>query len=167
MGRPVIITVGNLHYSGNLRYSSQKALPIPYSFFRGWHCFYGCFLKRAVQEINSITFLLWAQGGYFALTGIWPLLHYASFEKITGRKTDVWLVKTVGALLALIGILLIAAALNKDISIFVVMAAMGSAAILLLVDVVYVVRRVIRPVYLADGIAEFMLLSLWTIWLVV
>jgi hypothetical protein len=35
---------------------------------------------------------------YYALTGIWPILHMASFEAVTGPKVDRWLVKMVGAL---------------------------------------------------------------------
>ncbi|KAA2239343.1 hypothetical protein F0L74_24370 [Chitinophaga agrisoli] len=116
-------------------------------------------------ETLSITILLWAQGAYFAISGIWPVLHYASFEKVTGPKTDVWLVKTVGALLWLIGMLLIVAAIRGETGSSTIIAAMGSAVILLLVDVIYVVRQVIRPIYLADGVAEFTLLALWSIWL--
>src|SRR3954470_3170999 len=43
------------------------------------------------------------QGLYFTLTGIWPILHLRSFEAITGRKRDRWLVKTVGGLIAVVG----------------------------------------------------------------
>ena len=42
------------------------------------------------------------QGAYFLATGIWPLLHLASFMRVTGPKTDRWLVKTVGALVAVL-----------------------------------------------------------------
>ena len=42
--------------------------------------------------------------GLFDLTsGIWPLLDMPSFEAVTGRKTDKWLVKTVGLLVAVSG----------------------------------------------------------------
>ena len=41
------------------------------------------------------------QGGYFAVTGVWPLLHMRSFRYVTGGKKvrERWLVKTVGALI--------------------------------------------------------------------
>ncbi|MDB5038337.1 MAG: hypothetical protein JWQ35_1865, partial [Bacteriovoracaceae bacterium] len=45
-----------------------------------------------------------AQGFYYFLTGIWPIISIKSFEKITGRKTDKWLVKTFGLILALEGL---------------------------------------------------------------
>src|SRR5215216_1241098 len=47
---------------------------------------------------------LGAQSGYYVATGVWPLLHRRSFEAITGRKVDFWLVQTVGATVAAIGV---------------------------------------------------------------
>jgi hypothetical protein len=38
------------------------------------------------------------QAAYLIATGVWPLLHRASFERITGKKQDFWLVRTVGGL---------------------------------------------------------------------
>jgi hypothetical protein len=40
------------------------------------------------------------QGIYFFVFGIWPILSMSTFLKITGPKTDLWLVKTVGLILA-------------------------------------------------------------------
>ena len=42
------------------------------------------------------------QGLYFLVSGVWPIIHIASFLKITGPKTDLWLVKTVGVLLSVL-----------------------------------------------------------------
>ncbi len=44
------------------------------------------------------------QGGYYLVTGVWPLLHYASFEHLTGPKRERWLVRTVGMLVVVIGV---------------------------------------------------------------
>ncbi len=41
-----------------------------------------------------------AQGLYLLLTGMWPLVHYRSFEWVSGPKVDDWLVKCVGGLAA-------------------------------------------------------------------
>jgi hypothetical protein len=46
---------------------------------------------------------LGVQSGYYVATGVWPLLNRQSFEAITGRKVDFWLVQTVGVTLAAIG----------------------------------------------------------------
>lgn len=118
-----------------------------------------------MEGIYPIALLLWAQGGYFALTGIWPLLHYRSFEKVTGRKTDVWLVKILGALIIVVGCLLLFAAWRNEVNGYVVMAGTGSAVVLLLADVIYVARKVIAPVYLADAAVELVLLGLWILYL--
>lgn len=36
-------------------------------------------------------------------TGLWPLAHRRSFEAVTGRKREFWLVRTVGGLAAACG----------------------------------------------------------------
>jgi hypothetical protein len=43
------------------------------------------------------------QGAYYLVSGLWPLLHFTSFEAFTGRKRDRWLVRTVGLLTCGIG----------------------------------------------------------------
>jgi hypothetical protein len=43
------------------------------------------------------------QAAYYLMTGLWPLFHRRSFEAVTGPKTDYWLVRTVGVLVAAIG----------------------------------------------------------------
>ncbi|GAA0548397.1 hypothetical protein [Chitinophaga japonensis] len=119
-----------------------------------------------MQAIYPIALLLWAQGVYYLLTGLWPFLHYASFEKVTGPKTDVWLVKTTGALIMVIGLQLLGVALwQETVQASTVLAGAGAALALLLVDVVYVAKKVIRPVYLADAAAELVLLGLWMLYL--
>lgn len=39
-----------------------------------------------------------AQGLYLLVTGVWPLLHYRSFEAVLGPKVDDWLVRCVSGL---------------------------------------------------------------------
>jgi hypothetical protein len=123
-------------------------------------------LVSIYMHINSlIILLLWAQGAYFALTGIWPLLHYPSFEKITGPKTDVWLVKTVGALVCVTAALLLTAAARRELNLSTLIAGMGSAFALMMVDIIYVGKKVIRPVYLLDAIIEMIVLGIWMLYL--
>lgn len=101
-----------------------------------------------------------AQGAYFFATGLWPILHMRSFEAVTGRKTDRWLVKTVGALIAVIGGALVAGAQRPpDASLRILGGA--SAAALAVVDLNYVARGVIPLVYLVDAIPEFALVAAW------
>src|SRR5436190_3160854 len=90
--------------------------------------------------------LLALQGLYFAATGIWRLVHLASFEAVTGPKTDDWLVQTVGALITVIGAVLLLAAGRRRLSAEVALLAVGSAAALAAVDVIFVTRGVIAPI---------------------
>lgn len=52
---------------------------------------------------------------YFLITGIWPLLSMKTFLLFTGPKTDLWLVKTVGLILAVIGAVLLYAQMTGKI----------------------------------------------------
>ena len=104
-----------------------------------------------------------AQGSYFLLTGVWPLLHMRSFLAVTGPKTDLWLVETVGVLVAAIGAgLLLSAARGSqvfELALIAVLAALGLAAI----DIIYVTRGVIAKIYLADAALEAIFIVAWAI----
>lgn len=51
--------------------------------------------------------LAYAHGLFLTLGGLWPLLHMQSFEAIAGNLHDEWLVRTVAAVLLLLGGLLL------------------------------------------------------------
>src|SRR5436309_11999840 len=99
----------------------------------------------------TFTSLCLAQGLYYLLAGIWPLLSLATFEAVTGRKYDDWLVKTVGSLVLIEGAVFLIAAWRRSTAPEVAVLAIGSAVMLTLVDVIYVAQRVISPVYLLDA----------------
>ena len=101
------------------------------------------------------------QGIYFFVTGIWPLVSMETFLKITGPKTDLWLVKTVGSILAVIGAVLILAQVNGEITASIVVLAMGSAFSLAVVEMVYVAKQVIPIIYLGDAFLELLLIAWW------
>lgn len=101
------------------------------------------------------------QGFYFALTGVWPLIDIRSFLLVTGPKTDLWLVKTVGVVITAIGAGLIVAGWNGETSLPVIATAMTGAAGLAVIDLVYALKKVISPVYLLDAVAEAVLILWW------
>jgi hypothetical protein len=101
------------------------------------------------------------QGAFYLSTGVWPLVHRASFERVTGTKEDFWLAQTVGAVVAAIGGGLAQAAAGREVAPEVRTIACGSAAGLALVDLVFVARRRISPVYLLDAVAEAGLIAAW------
>jgi hypothetical protein len=86
-----------------------------------------------------------------------------TFLMVTGPKTDLWLVRTVGLLLAVIGALLLYAQMTGDIHPPVIALAMGSVLSLTLVEIVHVTKRVISPIYLGDAAVEIVLLIGWSI----
>jgi hypothetical protein len=101
------------------------------------------------------------QGVYFLGTGLWPLVHIESFLAVTGPKTDLWLVYTVGVLVAVIGMALCVAAYRDQVNGPVIVLAIGSAAGLAAIDVTFVRRGVISRIYLADAALESLLILLW------
>lgn len=103
------------------------------------------------------------QGIYFFVTGIWPIISMQTFLKVTGPKTDLWLVKTVGAILTVIGAVLIYAHFANSVDSPIIVLAIGSALALTIVEFVYVFKRVISPIYLADAVAEIILVLWWSL----
>ena len=104
-----------------------------------------------------------AQGIYFFITGIWPIISMRTFLLVTGPKTDLWLVKTVGLILATIGAVLIYAQVTATVNPPVILLAVGAALVLVFVEVIYVAKRVISPIYLIDTFAELVLIIWWAI----
>ncbi len=101
------------------------------------------------------------QGSYFLAAGIWPLIDIDSFQAVTGAKTDLWLAYTVGVLVLAIGVVLLSAARSGRITLEVALLGAGSAVALAGIDVVFVARGVIAPVYLIDAAAEGVLVLGW------
>jgi hypothetical protein len=101
------------------------------------------------------------QGIYLFVTGIWPILSMGTFLKVTGPKTDLWLVKTVGIILAVIGAVLIYSQINAEINASIIVLAIGSALSLTIVEFVYVAKRVISPIYLGDAVVELIFIGWW------
>ena len=107
--------------------------------------------------------VLRAQAAYFLVTGIWPLLDMRSFQAVTGPKLEHWLVKTVGATVGAIGASLWTAARRTPVRDETVVLGVGSSAVLAAVDVWYVGRRRISPVYLVDAAAQGALIGGWVV----
>jgi hypothetical protein len=87
----------------------------------------------------------WLHSAFFVIGGLWSVLSRRSFEAVSGPKVDYWLVRTVGGLLTVVGAVIAAA--NHY----------GRA-----IDLVYVARRRISPVYLLDAATNLMLIAGWS-----
>lgn len=101
------------------------------------------------------------QGGFDVVTGLWPIIHLRSFEAVTGPKPEGWLVKTVGALVSVIGGTLLFAGARRRVGPEMRLLGAGTAAAFTAVDVIYTAKRRISPVYLLDAVAETAILAGW------
>ena len=108
-------------------------------------------------------FTLLIQTIYYFATAAWALVDINSFMKITGPKTDVWLVKTVAVLLLAICVGFTVSLFSHIISKPVIAMAATCCLVLIIIDCYYVWTKTISKVYLLDAVAEFILLVLWII----
>jgi hypothetical protein len=98
------------------------------------------------------------QGAFYVLTGAWPLVHMPSFLAVTGDKTDLWLVRMVGALAVVIGAALLVAGRQRRLTPEVVVLAVGATASFIAIDLLYAWR--FSPAYLVDAGVEAVLAGL-------
>lgn len=118
--------------------------------------------QRAGQTgVDLQRLLATGHGIYYVTTGIWPVLSIKTFQLITGRKRDLWLVQTAGLLIASIGSALMLAGYRGNVSPEVRLLAVTSALSLAGIDLVYVGRRQIGPIYLVDAVGELALVAAW------
>lgn len=115
--------------------------------------------KTDSQDLTA--YLAQAQSAFYVLTGVWPIISIKTFQKVTGPKTDLWLVKTAGVLISAIGAVLGLAGRRNRVTPEIAVLAVGSAAGLTAIDVVYVAKGRISTIYLLDALAETILIALW------
>src|SRR5205085_12665478 len=100
------------------------------------------------------------------------LINVESFQWVTGPKTDHlvaaqpteadhWMVMTIGVLVAAIGLGLLVSGLRRRASAEIVVIAVAAALGLTAIDVIYVTRGVLRPVYMIDAFGELILIIGW------
>jgi len=110
---------------------------------------------------KSLGTVFLAQGIYFIVTGIWPLLNMASFITATGPKQDTWLVEMVGLLSASIGLTFIVSSLRKHP--LPVLLGYAAAISFLVMDINYVSTDQISRIYLIDAIIQAAFIAAMTV----
>ncbi len=105
-----------------------------------------------------------AQGLFNVVGGAWPIVALPTFEWVFGRKRDVYLQRTSGALFAASGIALLLAEPSADGIATARRIGMGVATAYLVVDLIYVPKRDIPVTYLLDAAMEIGWLRAWTRW---
>ena len=120
--------------------------------------------KMTARSHNEKVFrsLLWVQASYTMITAIWPLVDIDSFIAVTGLKRDVWLVKTVGALLIPIAACLYSFLFIKTDRKPAIILGSLTALAFVCIDFYYAaITDVIADIYLADGVVELIFLAVW------
>jgi hypothetical protein len=102
-----------------------------------------------------------AQGAYWGATGIWPIVHLASFELVTGPKASGWLVKTVGGLIGAVGATLLLAGARRRVTDEIVFLGATSALALGVASGWYGAKGRIRRIYLGDAALEAVTVAAW------
>jgi hypothetical protein len=113
--------------------------------------------------MKAVAYILLVQGIYWLLTGVWGLVDIESFMKVTGPKTDVWLVKTVSVLIVVISLSLLSSVRGRGDKMPVILLAITSCIGLAGIDFYYALNSVISRVYLLDGVVQVLLVVAWVI----
>jgi hypothetical protein len=103
-----------------------------------------------------------AQGAYYLVTGLWPIVSMRSFEAVTGPKLENWLVKTVGALVTATATAFLAASRRRPVPSEIRILGVSAAAAFIAIDCIYVAKKRISRIYLLDALAELGLILAWT-----
>ncbi|UCF21070.1 MAG: hypothetical protein JSU87_06700 [Gemmatimonadota bacterium] len=96
--------------------------------------------KTSEPRDRARRWLLLAQGGYYLLTGLWPLVHLSSFAQIVALRINPFQAQSYGAVLIVIGACLIEAARRGPPDAFATLLGAAVAAAIAVVDLVWLPR---------------------------
>jgi glycine/D-amino acid oxidase-like deaminating enzyme/nitrite reductase/ring-hydroxylating ferredoxin subunit len=100
-----------------------------------------------------------AQGAYYVVTGLWPVLHLRSFEAVTGRKRTGWLIRGLGGAIAAIGAALLTGRAGRPRR--ARRMGFGTAAALAFAGVYLTASRRGTRAYLAEAAVEAGFAAAW------
>lgn len=92
-------------------------------------------------------------GAFNVVGGLWPLIHPRSFEAALGSKVDRWLVYSVAGLMMSVGTAQLTSRTDPASVRQACRLGIGTALTLGGIDLAYVPRRRISPMYLVDAAA--------------
>lgn len=112
------------------------------------------------QNIKMKTILSFFSFYYF-ITGLWPFIHYGSFERITGPKKEKWLVYTVSSLIVITSLVVFRSLKEENfLNPTILMLVIGNATALIVIDVLFSYKKIISKVYLLDAFVQIIFLIL-------
>jgi hypothetical protein len=118
-------------------------------------------MRRTLMRRPGRRAIASVQAAYYLPTATLPFVSRRRFEAMTGPKLEWWLVLTVASQIGVVGAVLAIAARRRPDATEIKLLGAGTAAALGTIDVVYVARRRISPVYLVDAAIQFGLLAAW------
>lgn len=116
-----------------------------------------------IMSVTPVNALSIGHGIFNLATGLWPVLHRDSFEAVTGKNVDFWLVQSTGLLIAVSGLALTVSGRHGAPSRETKIIGMGTAASLAVIDPVYTWRRRISRVYALDCALQLSLALVWAL----
>jgi hypothetical protein len=120
--------------------------------------------KTHINHLSIYRLLLIIQGFYTFITALWAIIDIDSFMKVTGPKTDIWLVKTVSIVLAGVGLTLLSHLTERDKPVFpAILLGCFTSAGLAFIDFYYTSSNTIPLVYATDGFIEVAFFIGWMI----
>ncbi len=117
-------------------------------------------MHRRRPSLPSPRALAAAQVAYLLASGVWPSVDRRSFERVTGRKQDFWLVRTVGGLAAAAGGSILLAAVHGRKRSETSALAIASGLVFGIADL-HAARDYSR-IYLGDLLLQVAFASAWT-----
>lgn len=104
--------------------------------------------------------VIFIQGIYYFFTGVWPLVHLRSFEKITGDKKEHWLLYAVSLMITCSSLVFLVASLRRGpLPIEVLTLSISNVVVLSFIDIYFCLKGIIRKIYLIDALIELFILA--------
>jgi hypothetical protein len=111
-----------------------------------------------------VKYSAYAHAIYIFITALWPLVHIESFIAVTGPKTDIWLVKTVGSLLIPISLTMVIHLKTNSGTGPLIVLGVTTAIAFICIDLYYALNNTISDIYLADAAIELFFLIGWILY---
>ena len=97
------------------------------------------------------------QGAIYLVSGLWPIVHARSFEKVNGPRHDRWLVKSLGAAVTVLGASLLLGAFGRSGKRARSPLGPGTQVAMAAADTLYARGGRFRPTQLIDTAANLIL----------
>ena len=123
-------------------------------------------IKNLAGSLHLVSSIAVAQALFFVLTGLWPIVSIRVFQNVSASRKDFWLVKSMGLMLGIAGSIITGARSHQQTSPLISIFAIGTAAVLMAIDLVYVNWKKFSRIYFLDAVLEFCIVAAWALVLI-